>query len=92
MVVKSDGSEAHSALRDMQQSKWKTLPREAAFNFLKVTSMPKANIQREGRITEAQLDFTINSCFDSTTFEQKAQKYGVGDESCHDSCSSHCPK
>lgn len=46
----------------------------AAFNFLKVKPMSKANIQREGKITEAQFDFTISSCFDSITSEQRAQK------------------
>lgn len=56
------------------------LPRMATFSFLKVKPMPKANIQGEGRITEAQLDFTISSCFNSTTFEQRAQKYEVGEE------------
>lgn len=42
--------------------------------------MPKANRQREERITEAQFDFTINSYFDSTTIEQRAQNYEVGGE------------
>lgn len=42
--------------------------------------MLKANIQGEGRITEAHFDFANNSCFDLTTCEQRAHKHEVGEE------------
>lgn len=69
LVVKGGGNESNPPLRDMQWSKWTTLPRKAAFNLLKITPMPKANIQGEGRITEVQFDFTTNSCLNSTKIE-----------------------